>query len=259
VSFGLGPEATGGRDTTGLGDAWGTRGGSLVRSILNYVVPVTVVERWYGDNSGSLFAQTGNTNGAFEHRPSVEFFSARRDWEIHAANIWYPIRGTAQVGDPTEYQISTHIFTAFSGYDPIEFNATALFGPQLITTQTFNQGTVRGQGGTNPANNPLGTGWLVGNNTHRVGIFGGAPSVPHVSDAAARSYLSGGGPERPIGWDKRLANTITFPRPLRILRNRRITFQLIGATSSFRGTPLTFLTVSILYTELPNPRESYRT
>lgn len=259
MSFGIGPEGVSGRDTTGISNSWGTRGGSLIRAILNFVVPVTVIERWYDDDTGSLFALSGTSGAAFEQRPSVEFFSDECDWEMHACNIFYPIRATATVGDPTEYQIICHIFTAFAPYDPIEFNLAGPFGPQLITTELFNQGTVRGEGGTSPSNAPFGTGWIVGNNQHRVGVFGGTAARPPISDSAGRSYVSGGGTERPIAWDKKMCNQITFPRPLRIRRNRRITFQLIGLTSAFRGTPVTFITVSILYTELPNIRRSFRT
>jgi len=260
VSFGPGPEGTSGRDTTGLGNAWGSRGGSLIRSIFNWVVPVTVVERWYDDITGSYLAITGNTAGFFGHRPSVEFFSNVCDWELHAVNIWYPIRATRTGAEPEQYQITCHMFTAFSGYDPIEFNPTILFGPQLITTELFNQGSVRAQGGTNPANNPLGTGWIVSNNTHRTGMFGSAALAPALNDAGARSYVTAAPiGERPIGWDKKMCNQITFKRPLRMRRNRRLTIQLIGINESFRGTPLTFLTVSALYTELPNPRGAFRT
>jgi len=220
------------------------------------VLPVTVVERWYDDHTGSLFGQTANTAGLDGQRPSVEFFSARRDWELHAVDAWYPIKATPFLANPTEYQITLHMFTAFSGYDPIAFNPTILFGPHLITNQLFNQGTVRGQGGTNPTNNPLGTGYILSNNTHRTGMFGSG-TVSQVSDQGGRSYLSGGGTERPIAWAKHIR--FQFQRPLRILRNRRLTLQLIGANTTFFGTPTTFLTASILYSELPNPRESYLT
>jgi len=259
VSLGIGSEGVSGRDTTGLGNSWGTRGGSLIRSIFNWVVPVTVIERWYDDDTGSLFGLSAGSNGTFEQRPSVEFFSDECDWELHAVNVTYPIRSTNTVGDPTDYQIICHIFTAFAPYDPIEFNVSGPFGPQLITTELFNQGTVRAMGGTSPSNNPFGTGFIIGNNTHRVGHFGGSVASPPLGDAGGRSYLSGGGPERPIAWDKKMMNQITFQRPLRVRRNRRLTFQLIGITSAFRGTPVTHISASILYSELPNIRRSFRT
>ncbi len=255
---GFGAEGTSGRDTTGLSNAWGTRGSSLIRSILNYVVPVTVVERWYDDLTGSLFGQTANAPGANTQRPSVEFFSASRDWELHAVNAWYPIKAVEFGANPTEYQITLHLFTAFGGYNPIEFVPTALTGPQLILNQSFNQGTVRGQGGSNAVNAPFGAGWILANEVHRTRVHG-TGTVSQLSDSWGRGYVSGGGVEREIATDKKLQNHTWFQRPIRVLRNRRITFQLIGTNDVFVGTPITFLTVSILYSELPNPRESYRT
>lgn len=255
---GLGAEGTSGRDTTGLSNAWGTRGGSLIRSILNYVVPVTVVERWYGDIEGSLFGQSAGTDGLNTQRPAVEFFSASRDWELHAINAWYPIKAIEFGANPTEYQVTLHLFTAFAPYNPIESLPTALTGPQLILNQGFNQGTVRGQGGTNALNAPFGAGWILSNAVHRTRILGSA-TVSQLSDSFGRSYTDSGNNNRAIAVDKKLQNHTWFHRPIRVLRNRRITIQLIGGNDAFVGTPVTFLTVSILYSELSNPRNSYRT
>jgi len=259
VSVGIGYEGSSGRDTAGLGNAWGTRGGSFLRSIFNAVIPVTVVERWYGKLDGSLFGLTGGTDGFLGFRPSVEFFSESRDWELHSINVSYPVMGTiGATAGPTEYRIITTLFTAFAGFNPIEFNPTILFGPQLITNDTFNQGTVRAQGGVAPVNNPLGFGYVLSDSTTRVGIFG-STLAPQKSDSWARSYTNSGGDNRPIALDKKLMNTIYFHRPLRILRGRRITVQLQGADDTFSYVPDHTLQVSITYTELPNPRGSFTT
>jgi len=196
--------------------------------------------------------------GANTQRPAVEFFSPTRDWELHAVNCYYPIKAVEFGANPTEYQVTLHMFTAAGAYNPIEFLPTALFGPALILNQSFNQGSVRGQGGSNAVNNPLGAGWILANEVHRTGVFGSG-TVNQISDSWGRSYVSGGGVERPIAVDKRLQNETYFHRPVRVLRNRRIGFQLTGTNDAFVGTPITSLTVSILYSELPNPRESYRT
>jgi len=260
VSADVGYESSSGRNTEGLGNAWGTRGGSLVRAIFNAVIPVTVVERWYGKLDGSLFAQTAGTEGALGFRPAVEFFSVSRDWEIHAINISYPVMSAVgMAGDSGDYRIITNLFTAFAGFNPIEFNPTVLFGPQLITNDTFNQGTVRGQGGVAPVDNPLGFGLVLADVTTRVGARGTFGAVPQKSDSYGRAYIDTAMNDQPIASDKKLQNQITFRRPMRILRGRRITVQLNGADATFSYTPLHSLQVSILYTELPNPRESFST
>ncbi len=260
MSFDVGYEGSSGRDSTGLGNAWGTRGGSLIRRIFNAVVPVTVVERHYGDLDGSLSSLTAGTPGALGFRPAVEFFSASRDWELHAVNVFYPLMFDAGLtGGSTNYRMLVHIFTAFAGYNPVEFNPTIIFGPVLVTNPSFNQGTVRGQGGVNPVNNPLGQGWTLSDNVHRVGTQGTGPVLASVlNDSALREYITG--PDlRNAAWDKKLVQSITFRRPLRILRNRRLTIALHAQDPIFSYNPIHNLVASILYTELPNPRQSYRT
>jgi len=261
VSVGLGYEGSSGRDTAGLGNAWGTRGGSFLRSIFNAVIPVTVVERWFGELDGSVFGLTAGTPGALGFRPSVEFFSASRDWELHSINVSYPLmENVGATGGATEYRIITTLFTAFAGFNPIEFDPTILFGPQLITNTTFNQGTVRGQGGVAPVNNPLGFGYVLADFSTRVGTKGtGGGVVPANQDSWGRSYVNLALADQPIAGDKKLMNTIYFHRPLRVKRNRRITVQLQGLDATFGYTPNHTLQVSITYNELPNPRGSFTT
>jgi len=258
---GIGYEGSSGRQTAGLGNAWGTRGGSFLRGIFNAVIPVTVVERWYGELDGSLFGLTAGFGGFLAHRPSIEFFSESRDWELHSINVWYPIMSNnGGTGGSVQYRITTSLFTAFAGYNPIEFNPTILFGPQLITNETFNQGTVRGQGGSNPVGNPLGFGYLLADESMRIGMKGGGGAFHQPrNDAMYREYIDSGGADRPIGYDRKMVNTITFRRPLRIRRGRRITVQLEGRDDTFSYTPNMSLECSITYTELPNPRGSYST
>ncbi len=258
MSSDLGFQSSGGRDTAGIGNAWGTAGGSFIRRIFNAVIPVTVVERWFGELDGSLFGLTGGTGGALGFRPSVELVSEFRDWECHALNIWYPIMATVgATAGPTDYEIAVSVFTAIQGYDPIEFATVGPFGPQLVTNANFDQGTVRGFAGVNPVNNPNGFGWLVAENVTRVGVFGSA-IADQVSDSWGREYAAVGG-DRSLALDKKLANSIKFPRPLRMKRGRRLTVQLQGDDDTFSYTPLHSLIVSCLYSELPNPRASYLT
>lgn len=258
MSSDLGYEGSSGRDSSGLGNAWGTRGGSLVRRIFNAVVPVTVVERWYGELDGSQFGLTGGTSGALAFRPAVEFWSDSRDWELHTISCHYPIMwNVGLTAGPLEYRIVTTLFTAFAGFNPIEFNPTILFGPQLITNTTFNQGTVRSMGGVSPVNNPLGFGYVLADVVTRVGVFG-AFTQPQISDAWGREYISGGGARTAIAQNKKLVH-FHFQRPLRVKRHRRITVQLQGDDATFSYQPLHSLNVSIIYNELPNPRGSYLT
>jgi len=167
---------------------------------------------------------------------------------------------TVGPGGQTNYRIVCTMFTAFEGYNPIEFNPTILFGPQLITNDTFNQGSVRSQGGVNPLNNPLGFGWVLSDLTTRVGARGTAGGiVPNNQDSAGRSYIDSLMNDQPVSFDKKLMNSIHFRRPLRVPRGRRITVQLQAIDATFFYTPVHTLEVSILYNELPNPRGSFMT
>jgi len=254
-----GYEGSAGRDTTGLGNAWGTRGGSFIRSILNAVIPVTVVERWYGELEGSLFGLSAGTVGSFGLRPAVEFFSAFADWELHAINCNYPIMGTVgATGGPTEYRVATTLFTPVGSFNPTQFSPVGPFGPQLVTNANFDQGTVRGFAGVNPLNNPFGLGWVLADVVTRVGTLGSG-IVDNVSDSYGREYVASGGQRTAIATDKKLQNHTWFHRPLRIKRGRRITVQLQALDATLQYTPDHSLSVSILYTELPNPRGSFRT
>jgi len=261
VSVGVGYEASGGRDTSGIGNSWGTRGGSFIRSIFNAVIPVTIVERWYGELDGSLSGITVGTPGALGFRPSCELFSDSADWELHALNIVYPTMATVGLtAGANWYRIQAHIYTALLGFDPIEFNPTIVFGPVLITNASVNQGTVRGQAGVAPTNNPLGLGWLVTDTVTRVGANGTATTA-QTSDSSGLHYVTAAQPlvVKPLGSDKKLMNSIKFPRPLRIKRGRRLTISLHGIDDTFSYQPLHSLVVSALYSELPNPRRSYST
>lgn len=251
-------EGSAGRDSTGLGNAWGTHGGSFIRSIFNAVLPVSVVERWYGEIEGSLFGLTAGVGGLVGHRPSVEFFSERVDWELHKINVWYPTQNAIGGGGPLEYRVVTSLFTAPGNFNPIAVAPTAEFGPQLVTNTTFTQGAVRGQGGHSLLNNPNGLGYTLSDAVTRVGVRGSF-TIDNVSDVMGRSYVDSTMNDQPIAWDKHLENQINFDRPLRIKRGRRLTIQLQMETLTTLYSPGFPLQVSILYNELPNPRGSYMT
>lgn len=262
MSAGVGYESSAGRDTSGLGNAWGTRGGSFIRSILNACIPVSIIERWYGELDGSLFGGTAGTLGGIGFRPAVEYWSDTRDWELHSLQVIYPqMLNTGGTGGPFLYRVNATLYTAHSGFNPVEFNPTAIFGPQLVTNTNFDQGTVRSQAGLSPINNPFGQGWVMSSVRLRVGLTG-ANVEDDISDAPQLDWQTAAGP--PItysayGVDKKLQNSIWFHRPLRIRRGRRITIQLqmLDATSFYN--PPHSLVVSALYSELPNPRGSYMT
>jgi len=257
---GVGYAQSSGRDTGGLSNAWGgIGGGSFIRRIFNAVVPVTIVERWYGQLDGSLFGLTTGTGGFLGFRPSVEFFSDERDWELHAINVSWPVM--ANVGataGPLRYRIVCHMFSASGGYNPIEFNQVGPFGPQLVTNANFDQGTVRSLAGVSPTNSPFGQGYTMADFTMRVGMRG-TLTEDQVSDAFTDEYTDTTGQDRGLGFDKKMQNSITFRRPLRVMRGRRITVQLFGADDTFFYVPVHSLFASIIYTELPNPRQNYST
>ncbi len=251
---------SGGRDTTGVANAWGAGGGNFIRRILNAVIPVTVVERIYGEIDGSLFGLTAGNTHLIAQRPAVEFVSEFRDWELHSINVWYPVQfDVGLTGGFNNYRVTTNLFTAVAGYNPIEFLPVGPFGPQLVTNSNFDQGTVRGFGGNNPVNNPNGFGYVLADENTRVGIQGAVGTNFLASDSFGRSYVSSGGGDRPIAVDKKLVNSVWFHRPLRIRRGRRITIQLQMADDTTSYNPGFPLQVAILYSELENPRESYRT
>lgn len=256
---GVNPVPTAGRDTTGLGNAWGSHGGSLIRTILNAVIPVTIVERWYGEAEGSLFGITAGVGHLAGHRPSIEFFSDRVDWELHSLNIWYPQQAVKAPGpSPTEFRVVTSLFTAPGNYNPIEVAPTAEFGPQLVTNTSFTQGAVRGQGGHNAFNSPNGLGYTLSDWTSVYGVLGSG-TIDNVSDQMEREYLNVLSERRMVGWQKHLENYIHFPRPIRMRRGRRLTIQLQMENFTTNGTPGFPLQVSALYSELPNPRGEYLT
>lgn len=247
-----------GRDTTGLANAWGSHGGSLIRSVFNAVLPVSVVERWFGEIEGSLFGLTVGVGHLAGHRPSVELFSDRVDWELHSLNIWYPQQAVPAPGGPTEFRVVTSLFTAPGNYNPIAINPTAEFGPQLVTNVSFTQGSVRGQGGHSTVNSPNGLGYTLSDWTSVFGTLGSG-TIDNVSDQMGREYLNVLSQRRPVQWQKHLENYIYFHRPLRIRRGRRLTIQLQMENFTTNSTPGFPLQVSAMYNELPNPRGSYLT
>lgn len=259
-SAGVGYEGSAGRDTGGLSDAWGgVGGGSFIRRIFNAVVPVTIIERWYGELDGSLFGLTTGTAGSAGFRPAVEFFSDSRDWELHGINVSWPVMANiGATAGPSRYRIVCHLFSASGGYNPIAFNQVGPFGPQLVTNANFDQGTVRSLAGVSPTNSPFGQGYTMADFTMRVGMRG-TLTEEQVSDAFADEYIDSGMTDRQIGFDKKMQNAITFRRPLRVKRGRRITVQLFGNDVTFFYLPVHSLFASILYSELPNPRQNYRT
>lgn len=261
MSLGPGPgfEAAAGRNTIPLGNSWGTTRFSL-RWLFNAVIPVSIVERWYGDLDGSLFGLTTGTGGTIGERPAVEFVSFERDWQLHALNFTYPVmETTGATGGSTWYRITANLFTPAGGFDAVQNNTVGPFGPQLVTVPGGDQGTVRGFGGTNPVNHPQGEGWIVANDSLRVDLFG-TTVANQISDAAGRGYLGGGSPLiRPFHWDKKSMNQITFPRPIRILRGRQLVLQLEMADDTASYVPNHSLLCSIMYSELPNPSGSFQT
>lgn len=150
------------------------------------------------------------------------------------------------------------MFTAPANFNPIAVNPTAEFGPQLVTNVSFTQGSVRGQGGHATANSPNGLGYVLSDFCSRTGVIG-ATIIDNVSDDMHRNYLNVVGDVRNLAWQKHLENYITFERPLRIRRGRRLTIQLQMENFTTNSDPGWPLQITILYNELPNPRGSYLT
>lgn len=257
---GLGYEQIVGAETQGIGAAWGTPRGSLLRRIFNAVLPVAVVSEFRGESEGSVFGITaGSQYGSNGHRPAVEFFNTHFDWQIHEASLWFTVPqefgGYPAVDD---YQLCfAHMFTPLAAYNPIEFNTSGYWFPALVTNRAFSQGGLAAQFGTNPIGYPFGFGYFLHMGDH--------PQQTHASRNSANNVISNdsiGSPVHPGGdkldssWDKKCVNR-KFDPPIRMRRHHVIDFQIAGNDRYFEGSPSIGMWVSLLYTELPNPRGEY--
>ncbi|GAI87436.1 unnamed protein product [marine sediment metagenome] len=229
---------------------WGTVfGGNLARHSSNWVQPVFDVDRpRYDDIGGSQFGITGGTVGAIFELPAVEFID-RKDWELHEVNCFFTVSFPVLVAASWNDKVC-HMFTPEidpSGYNPLAFNVTGPFGPQLVTSYELEQGDMLSFAGTNPAISPAGLGLEM---TRVQSRDAGNPTVPQTAPEFGATYISNVGTQlRQYSYGTQMAGR-KFSPPIRIPALRRLAFQVTGnIAQSFSAYPVQ-LEVSILFNEL---------
>lgn len=134
-------------DFTDLFLRWGGIGDNI-RAIFNLAMPVVLVDRFRGEDEGSLFGIQGFANGANNEFSAVAFGSGVNDWEIHRISV------TTQT-IPAPMGITDkgwHMFTPIDPYNPVvNLSPVGFFTPGLITNAGFTFGSVQGVGGSNAA------------------------------------------------------------------------------------------------------------
>lgn len=195
---------------------WGDSRTNL-RSMMDGIIPVVVVDRFRDDDEGSVFGLSAFASaGPAGELPSVSFGSAVNDWELIQI-VTTQIRFSTN----TARLIQTHLFTPVAPYNPaLTPSPVGFFGPGLIPNRNFTFGTVVAIGGYNPVP-PTFTGLNL--------------IAPRASGAFTRTS--------PI-----VDLRYQFSTPIRIYRDVTLTIQWIGTVA---GGEFADMDVSILYRERP--------
>lgn len=138
---------------------WGSKGN--FRSIWDTVLPVAVVDRFYGDEEGSYqgltaFVDTQGTTTDFPNQfPAIIIGSIEPDIDllIHRMAVWigFSIRGSGPTTPAGGIQSNVFIYTPTGGYDPVlNLAPLAFFDSALITPPSFTRGATVALGGYNP-------------------------------------------------------------------------------------------------------------
>ena len=204
------------RRTLDLFGRWGDPRSQL-KSMLDGVLPVAVVDRFRGDDEGSIFGIDAFCTGNNNQFPSISFGSSVNDWELLAINQ-YAI-DWAGLGGSKIFQ--AHLFTPIFPYNPaLTLAPVGFFSPGLLLNRAFTFGTVSGLGGTNPALPALfGPSMLGPGSTGNVGLI--------------RWFTNG--------------SRYVFDPPIRVYKDITLTLQWTGTIGN---TPLSMF-MSILYRERP--------
>lgn len=195
---------------------WGDPRTNL-RSMLDSVIPVAVVDRFRDDDEGSIFGIQAFASGVVGQFPSVSFGSSTNDWEL--VQIFnYATEYTVAVNPRLTAQ---HMFTPIAPYNPaLTPSPAGFFRTGLLTNRAFTFGTVTAIGGYNPVLPP---------------IFGPEWAGPFVTNSSAgfRNFI----------FDPAEGMLAT---PIRIYRDTTFTIQwtgsIVGGVNMF---------VSIIYRERP--------
>lgn len=205
---------------------WGAL--SNLRSVLNYVQPVTLVDRFRDDDEGSLFAVYFETGSAVNEHPAILFGSNVEtvDLEIVGLQAWYSWQ--APPLGVFVWNMLCHVFTPLAPYNPVaNVNPVGVGVPGLMTNERFTRGNSYAIGGHNPAlpAYPGWTGWVC-------------------ARGARQTNIGDAGLWFAVGVDG-IANILPNERPLRLYGTDGVSIQLVNPGG---GLPLA-LAVTILYRE----------
>ena len=132
---------------------WGAK--ANLRGVLNYVLPVAVVDRFQGIEEGSYRAITAITDGALNEYPACFFggisgVTTRDDVELEIVQIRVALGVDALT--PPGYNLVAHMFTPIAPYNPVtNLNPVGTFLPGMMLDPAFTRGSMIGFGGSNPA------------------------------------------------------------------------------------------------------------
>lgn len=249
------------RNYTRLGDKWGTIGGNAIRGLLNFCIPVSVIERFRDENEGGVYGLTAITPGfgtvlppnpQTAEFPACCFTNLTTAFRIHRMNIVFnrgaPVFGAG--GPGSNYQELINVYSPFGDYNPCANNVLGLFRPGLIARNPFVFGGTVGVSGTNPLLPVQPEGWIAIDTDVR---FNGNISRWR-GDVQGGNYITGG-VLRYSQDDLKAQNTMHFDPPIRVPPDGVIAVQRQNfpnaATDLFQPFDLA---VSILYTEEPDRR-----
>lgn len=197
---------------------WGDPRTNL-RSMMDSIIPVIVVDTFRGDEEGSVFGISAFASGGpANQNPSVNFFSADNDWELLQITSWeVKFDGGIQTR-----LIQDHIFTPIAPYNPAEtVSPVGFFAPGMLNNRSFTLGSVRALGGYNPVNPPF---------------IGATFLGPFISNTNRSSVV-------PFGHETGIVGL-----PIRVYRNVTLTFQFVGTLVPGERVDMD---VAIIYRERP--------
>jgi len=191
-----------------------------LRAVANWVLPVTVIDRFRGDDEGSLFGIEVFTPSAVSQFPACAFGSADLDFEVWAICFGFIV----PPGFTSGADAPIHVFTPIAPYNPIvNLNPVGVFVPGLITNAAFSFGAVQGAGGSNIAL-PL----VRGHGLHYGRVFSSTVTTTYPgSNEGAGGYHQFNPPIRvrkdsTLAVQSQFANVgDTFPMRVSILYNQR--------------------------------------
>lgn len=132
---------------------WGSK--ANIRGVWNTILPVAVVDRFYGDEAGSYQAITAfrAPSGFPGEFPAIIFGSTDPDVDVnlHALKLWNTESSLGAQGAANAPN-ATFLYTPVAGYDPVlNLAPVGFFDSGLILTPNFTRGAVVALAGSNPA------------------------------------------------------------------------------------------------------------